>query len=130
LFALNRKKSEENDSRSSETLMQSKYQWAALDNIRHARLNVKLRITSTADMPDAQSEPGLLMSWWKSVEIFRKIARTFGRSDTLIGIQQNFCPRMGYNSARGESNDALKTKLHTLIADGAAVLRDICPTGE
>ena len=37
---------------------------------------------------------------------------------------------MGYSSDRGDSNDALKTKLHTLIADGVAVLRNICPTGE
>lgn len=70
------------------------------------------------------------MSWWKSAETFRKFARTNRRIDTLIDIQQNFCPGMGYNSARGESNDAFKTKLHTLIADGAAVLRDTCPTGE
>ena len=37
---------------------------------------------------------------------------------------------MGYSSVEDDSNDALNTKLHTLIADGAGVLRDICPMGE
>jgi hypothetical protein len=36
---------------------------------------------------------------------------------------------MGYSSEEDDSNDAFKTEPHTLIADGAAVLRDICPTG-
>jgi hypothetical protein len=45
----------------------------------------------------------------------------------LIEVNRNFCPGMGYrySSVEDDSNDALKTKLHTLIADGAAVLRDI-----
>jgi hypothetical protein len=62
-------------------------------------------------------------------ENFSNVARTRRRSDTLIDENRNFCLGMGYNSARGDSNDALKTKLHTLIADGAAV-HSICPTGE
>ena len=62
--------------------------------------------------------------------IFWNIARTNRRSDTLIEVNRNFCPGMGYSSVEDDSNDALKTKLHTLIADGAAVLPDICPTGE
>jgi hypothetical protein len=60
----------------------------------------------------------------------QKIARTFGRSGTLIDVNRNFCPGMGYSSVEDDSNDALKTKSHTLIADGATVLRDICPTGK
>ena len=63
-------------------------------------------------------------------KISHKIARAFGRFYTLIEVNRNFCPGMGYSSVEDDSNDVLKTKLHTLIADGAAVLRDICPTGE
>jgi hypothetical protein len=37
---------------------------------------------------------------------------------------------MGYSLGRGDQNDAFKTKLHTLIADGPAVLHSIRPRGE
>ena len=63
-------------------------------------------------------------------EFFQMIARTFGRSDTLIEVNRNFCPGMGYSSTEDDSNDALKTKTHTLIADHVTVLQNICSTGE
>jgi hypothetical protein len=63
-------------------------------------------------------------------EFFWNITRTHRRSDTLIEVNRNIGPAEGYNSARGDSNDAFKTKLHTLIAYGVSVPRDIGPTGE
>lgn len=66
----------------------------------------------------------------KYFDIFRNVARTNRRFDTLIDIQQNICPGVGYNSREDDSHDPFKTKPHKLISAGNALPAHIRPTGE
>ena len=66
----------------------------------------------------------------RNLRIFRKIKRTNGRSDTLMEVNETFAPRWGIVETGVTENDPFKTKPHTLIAGGVAVLHSICSTGE